>query len=212
MRTEDLIADLASRVTPTRPLRSPAIRLAAWSGLAAACAVVGLVVFGTRPHVVELISQRSFLATAGLSLGTTVFAALAALVLAIPGARREAALQGAALALLGCWASLLAAGFIRSGLGFTSDAHWPICFVRVVAIGAIPAVVLLGMLRRAAPLRLGAAGGLAVIASMALAAGVIQFICPLDAPDHVLRGHFAPVLAMSLLSLWLAPRWLARPR
>ena len=208
MRTEDLIADLASRAAPVRPLASPAIRLAAWSAVAVASALAGLAAFGLRSHVQDLLGQPSFLATAVASFGTAMLAGAAALVLAVPGAERSPALRRFAWALLAIWGSLMVAGVIRAGEGFSHDPHWPICVIRVIAIGLVPAWTLFGMLRRGAPLRLRSAGALAAIAAMAAAAGVIQFICPLDDPAHLLRGHFAPVLVMAVLSMPIAPRLL----
>jgi hypothetical protein len=150
------------------------------------------------------------MATAALTLGAAVVSAVAALVLAIPGAERSPALRMTALTLLGAWGVELVTGLIRAGGGFPSDSHWPVCVIRIIAVGLIPAWTLVGMLRRAAPLRLASTGALAAIAAMAAAAVAIQFACPIDAPAHLIRGHFAPVVVFAALGAWLAPRFLNR--
>ena len=79
MRTEDLIADLASRATPVRPLPSPAIRALGWLGIATAFVLAGLAIFGPRPGLDVLIPQPEFVWTAVLALATVMFAVLASL-------------------------------------------------------------------------------------------------------------------------------------
>jgi hypothetical protein len=201
MRTEELIADLATRAVPVRPLPSPAIRVIAWSVAAIVSATVGIALFGMRPDIGDVVRQPTFIWMAVLALGMSLLAVTAALVLAIPGAERSAALRGLTVSVLGLWTVTLLAAVVFTGLGFTavSDWHWPICFVRVMAIGLVPAVVLRSMLRRAAPLRLGWTSALAMMAATATGAVAIQFICPLNDPAHALFGHFGPVLAIGLL-------------
>ena len=208
MRTEDLIAELASRAAPVRPLPSPAVRLLGWSGAALAGAGVWLSIFGTRPHVVDLFTRPDFLATAALAAATTLCAGAASLVLAIPGAERSGVLRGAATALAASWALLLTVATIRAGHGLAGVVDWPICFVRVIAMALIPGIVLFAMLRRAAPLRFRWTSALAAVAALSIAAGAIQFICPIDDAGHALLGHFGPVLVGAVLGLLAARRFL----
>jgi hypothetical protein len=196
MRTEDLIADLASRAAPVRPLASPGIRALGWLGIAIVSGAAGLVVFGPRPGLDSLVTQPGFLWTAAIALATAVFAVIAALVLAIPGAERSPLLRGTTVAILALWAVTLATAIVRADHGFSGVSHWYICFVRVVAIGLVPAGAVIVMLRRAAALRPGWTGALAMAAAAAAGALAIQFICPLDDPGHALLGHFGPVVAV----------------
>ena len=206
MKTDDLIATLARDVAPVRPLVSPAIRLAGWLSVAFAGAAAGIWVFGARPDAVDLLQRPDSLVTAILAVGTTTFAAAAALVLAIPGAERSPVLRAAAMTLVTVWAIVLVGAAARSGVGVAGDVHWPICFVRVVAIGFLPALVLVVMIRRALPLRLSWTSGLTATAAMGIAAGAIQFICPIDNPAHALLGHFAPIVVLGAIAAWVAPR------
>ena len=193
MRTEQLIADLASRVTPVRPLPSPAVRFAGWSAAAMASAALGLAVFGPRPGLEQVVAQPAFVTTAVLAIAAAALAAMSALILAIPGAERSPAWRVLALGLLAPWGALGLAGVVRAG-GFAAASDWYVCFARVIAIGLIPAWVAVGMLRCAAPLRWAAAGALAALAAIAVGSGAIQFICPLDDAAHTLLGHYGPAL------------------
>jgi hypothetical protein len=196
MRTEDLIADLASRAAPVRPLLSPGIRALGWLGIAIVFGAAGLVIFGPRPGLNALVTQPDFLWAATLALATAVFAVMAALVLAIPGAERSPVLRGTTVAIVGLWAVTLATAIVRADHGLTGVSHWYVCFIRVVAIGLVPAVALVVMLRRAAALRPGWTSALAMAAAAAAGALAIQFICPLDDAAHALMGHFGPVVAL----------------
>src|SRR4030095_14684487 len=147
MRTEDLIADLASRAAPVRPLPSPGIRVLAWSGVAMICAVVGTIVFGTRADLGAQMREPAFVLVGLVAFATSALAALASLVLAIPGAERSPALRSSTVAVVVLWAVILVAAIVRAGHGLAGAADWPICFVRVVAIALVPAGVLFGMLR-----------------------------------------------------------------
>jgi hypothetical protein len=196
MRTEDLIADLASRAAPVRPLPSPGVRALGWLGIATIFGVAGLVVFGPRPDLDSLIAQPDFLWTAMLALATAVFAVMAALVLAIPGAERSPVLRGTTAAIVALWAVTLATAIVRADHGLTGVSHWYVCFIRVIAIGLVPAAAVIAMLRRSAALRLGWTSALAMAAAAAVGAMAIQFICPLDDAAHALMGHFGPVVAV----------------
>jgi hypothetical protein len=208
MKTEDLIADLAGRLEPVRPLAPPAVRLLLWALVAAACAGAGLVVFGAKPDFRVALGQAEFLALGCLAVGTAILAGAAALVLAIPGAERSPAMRTTAVTLVAVWLATLLVAIARADEGFRFDSHWPACFSRAVGIGLVPAVVLLAMLRRAAPLRLAWAAGLAAVAATAAGALAVQIICPINDPAHALIGHFAPVATLGAIGAAAAGRLL----
>jgi hypothetical protein len=126
-------------------------------------------------------------------------AARAALVLAIPGAERSVVLRIAAVIVIGLWALTLVTAIVRAGYGFAGVSHWYICFVRIVAIGLVPAVAVVAMLRRAAPLRPAWTGALALASATAVGALAIQLSCPLNDAAHALIGHFGAVVSVAAL-------------
>ena len=81
--------------------------------------------------------------------------------------------------------------------GLSGVSDWYVCAIRVAAIGLVPAVVLVAMVRRAAPLRLEWTGALALAGAAAVGSLAIQFICPVDDAGHALLGHLGPVLALA---------------
>jgi hypothetical protein len=211
MKTDDLIAELSGRAPPVRPLPSPAIRVLVWSLVALGSAAAGILVFGAKPDLASAVQLPEFLATAILALGTSFLAAAATLVLAIPGAERSPAGRVLALSFMTLWVVTLVASIARAGHGLTGDAHWPVCFIRVVGIGLLPAVALFMMLRRSAPLRLAWTSGLATVAAMAIGAVAVQVICPINDSGHALLGHLGPVLALGGAAAATARRLLNAP-
>jgi hypothetical protein len=206
MKTEDLIADLAARVPPVHPLPSPGRRAMAWFGLAFAFAAAAVGLFGARPDVFARLTQPDYLWTSILTLTASILAGIVTLVLAIPGAERTALLRRLTVVVLVMWAvtmtwSVLAAG---RGLPITTDPHWPACFARVVLVSLVPLTVLFGMVRRAAPLRLGWTAGLGAAAAASVGALAVQLVCPIDDAGHAFLGHF--VSAMTIIALGVTLR------
>ncbi len=210
MKTEDLIADLVSRVEPVRPLPPPGVRLFQWSLVAALSAAAGIVVFGVKPDLGDVLRGPQFAVTGFLAIATAILAAAAALVLAIPGAERSPAMRGGTVSLVGLWLTTLVMAIVRDDQGFTADSPWPVCFIKAAAIGVPSAVVLFAMLRQAASLRLAWTSGLAVAAAVAIGAVAVQIICPINDPAHALLGHTGPVVVLGCAGAGLARR-LLRP-
>ena len=211
MKTEDLIADLAQRVTPVRPLAPPGVRVLRWLPLAAGCGVAGVMLFGARPDVLDRLTQPDYLAIALLALMTSIVGVSTTLVLAVPGAERRPVLRMLTLTLLGGWTVTLLWAVWNGGHGLpvSSDRHWPVCFARVFLMSAIPAFVLFVMVRRGIPLRLGWTAAMAAAGAASVGALAAQLVCPIDDPGHGFLGHFVPVLAM--VGVGLSARRLLSP-
>jgi hypothetical protein len=208
MKTDELIAELASGIAPVRPLRSPGFRAFGWLLVALAAAGAGVLVYAARPDIGAAVTQSAFRWTALLAAGTMGAAACSALVLAVPAAERTPVARGTTLALLVLWAGTLAVATAQTGYVMAADSHWPICFVRVVSVAAMPAVLLVGMLRRAAPLRPAWTAGLAFVGALSAGALSIQFVCPIDDAGHAATGHLTPVLILPAVGALYARRWM----
>ena len=211
MRTEDLIVDLAGRVTPVRPLPPPGVRTIGWLVFATACAIAGVALIGARADVLVRLTQPDYLWMAMLALFTSVVGVVASLVLAIPGAERRPVLRVLTLGLLGLWTATTAWAVLSGGrpIPFSTDPHWPVCLLRVVLVGAVPAVLLFVMLRRGVALRPGWTAAMAAAAAASVGALVVQLVCPIDDPGHGFLGHFSPVMLMIAIGV-AAQRTLAR--
>ncbi len=199
MKTEDLIVQLAGAATPVRPLDRPAVRFLRWLGAAVPFAVLFVVLVGPRPDLSTVIDRTAFLASTSLMIATALIAAASALATGVPG--RERGWAGAMpFALAAIWVGLLVAWVVPSGTPGPRVAVQPLhllCIVEIAAIGLVPAIGLLAMLRRAAPLRPGWSALLASLAGLALGTAATEFLCPTSVPVHLVLGHALPAAILT---------------
>jgi hypothetical protein len=100
--------------------------------------------------------------------------------------------------IVAAWTATSVVAIIQAAHGFAGASDWYVCVARVIGVGLLPGVLLVVMLRRAAPLRPRWTGALAAAAAMAAGAFAIQLVCPVDDAGHALLGHLGPVLAFGL--------------
>jgi hypothetical protein len=195
---EDLIVQLASQASPVTPLPSPGRRVVRWLAAAVLAVAAGVVAFGVRRNLADAWLSPAFLGDAIFGIMLTGVGAWASLAWAIPGAREQSRLRALTLIVLAGWATVVAASVVHAGQPL-GDSHWPVCALRVVLVGVGPAVLLLSMIRRAAPLHAGSTTALALSASAATGALAVGLVCPVSAPAHTLLGHAGPVLVLTIV-------------
>jgi hypothetical protein len=198
MNPEDLIVQLASQASPVTPLASPGRRVVRWLAVAVLAVAAGVVAFGLRRNLADAWLSPAFLGDAIFGIVLMGIGAWASLALAIPGAREQSLLRALTLMVLASWAALVAASAVHAGQPL-GDSHWPVCALRVVLVGVGPAVLLLSMIRRAAPLHAGSTTALALSAAAATGALAVGLVCPLSAPAHTILGHVGPVVVLTIV-------------
>jgi hypothetical protein len=202
MRTEELIEQLAGEARPVQRLPAPHMRMLGW--LLASLPFVALVVLvmSPRPDLAAKLGEARFLIEQGAAFATAVTAAIAAFYLIIPGANRRVALLPAVPFTawvttlgLGCIADWLRYGL--DGLRITPDLA---CFPNIALVGALPAVAIVVMLRRGAPLAPHTTMLLGGLAAAALGSFGLRFFHAQDAGIMVLLWQFGSVIALSLIA------------
>src|SRR3546814_13413246 len=108
-----------------------------------------------RDDLVEKLSEARFLVEQAAAVATAVTAAIAAFCLIVPGRSRRLALLP--LFPLAMWLGSLGFGCMQSWLQFGTEAwqvypDW-VCFPAIAMVGAVPALTMVIMLRRGAPMR-----------------------------------------------------------
>jgi hypothetical protein len=209
--TETLIEALARDVRPVRRLPSPHRRVGRW--LAVALPVIGLfaAIMGPRPDLAEMLTERAFLVPLLAALVTAVCAAHAAFASSVPGAPQWTLwLPVAPLAIwiasLGrqCWQAWLAFG--PDGVMFRLDL---VCLPIIAMVGAVPAIAMVAMVRRGAPLTPRLTAFLGALAAAALAYVGLRLVHPQDAAFMVLVWQFGSVAVFAsvigLFGRWLLP-------
>jgi hypothetical protein len=219
VRTDDLIAELARDAGPVTPLASPRARFLRW---AAAALVVwaALVVFREpRTDLDVMLARPAFVAQALLLLATAALGGVAAFVLSVPGAERSRVLRWLPIGAAIAWVALIVGLLLQrpAPLALVMNERAIVsCAIKTITFGAAPALLILLLVRRAAPMERGWTAGLAGLGAFALGALGTQIDCPINRPSHLLEWHAAPVflyvaaLALAGRVLFFRPRFIAR--
>ena len=214
--TEDLVQDLAHRLTPVQPVVR--LRVAGASVLLAWCfAVVASWLLGGGVPTLASDWPRGDLAFWSILLGLAIAAIgalLAALGSAVPG--REGATRAGRVTALAGFAWLFGAGL----LGFVDSrietpaamlAGSSPCLLSGLALGLPSVLIACLFLSRGVAPNLRIAVALAASGSAALGAFAVHAICPVTSGYHVMLGHcLAPIVGAALLAVPLAAlmaRW-----
>ncbi|MGD9924290.1 MAG: NrsF family protein [Pseudorhodoplanes sp.] len=202
METDRLIERLVEASGSIRPLARPWRRTAIWLAVAIPNVALVVLVMAPRSDLVEKFVDARFMIELLAALATGISAAYAAFATTIPGYDRRLVLLP--LLPLSIWVASLGEGCLSSfaqtgsfGPGFRIDLF---CFPAIVLVGMIPAVAIVIMLRRGAPLvpyLTAALGGLA-------AAGIGSFGLRLfhaqDASLMILVWQFGTVMVLTCLA------------
>lgn len=195
MKTEEVVRALAADLEPVRRLRRVGSRALLWAALALAFVAGGSWALGPRADLLQKLSDPSYLAETAVLLAVFVLGSRSAFRLSVPGLERGWIGRVAPAAGLAAWVLLVVARYpaeqpMVDGLG---------CIANMTALGLIPAVAALRMLRTGAPMESGWAGAHGALAAASLAMLGVHSICAHDGPAHVMVFHVLPVAAVALL-------------
>jgi hypothetical protein len=203
MDTDALIQELANAAAPVRRLPAPWARMLLWLALSVPflAGVIWLMMPGDINPVAALADRR-FLLEEAVLLVTALVAALAAFASVVPGYDRRILLVPLVpfavwLTSLGegCWRNWVALG--ADGLALRPD--WD-CLPPAILIGIVPALAMVMMLRRGAPLLPRISIALGALAVAALANFGLRLFHLGDASVMVLFWHLGGAAVMAGLA------------
>jgi hypothetical protein len=211
MNTDDLIGALSRGAGPAHRV---SLRHALGWPLAAATAVslaVGVSLLGAVPAdrfaTPAPWIKLAYTGTLAAALGLGAFAA------GLPARRLRPALSAAAMLValmagLGLTAWLTAPPAERVAVLLGTDGSWVGCAPRVVLLALPVFVVATAAMRRLAPVRLRAAGGLAGATAGACGAFAYAFCCPESSAAYVALWYTAAIAACGASGALAGPRLL----
>ncbi len=206
-----LIAELAAAATPVKRPGQTAHQLVLWLALAVGLSVLGVLLGGTL--VVSrwpLPQAPQFLGESLLGVAAIIALANAAFKTGIPSPVAVTRQVVWPLLLLVVWIGVQSYGLIDPALAPSMVGKRAHCWLEALLVG-IPALVLgCCAVRRLWPLHGAWTGALLGLASGAIPALMMQFICMYE-PTHILKFHVLPGLATGLVGAVLGS-WLLRPR
>lgn len=201
------IDHLAADLRPVRRLAPPALRALGWLAAVAALAGGLAAVEDLRGVAARLAMAPDLWLSAAGALLTAVLAALAAFQLSVPGAARAWALLPLPAVLL--WLGASGWGCLRGDV-LGQPAGTPAECLRFIVLLSVPlSVLLVGLLRRACPLRPGLVAALGGLAAAAAAAALLPLVHPHDPSALDLAAHMAAVGVVVLANRAMSGRVLA---
>ncbi len=202
MDTRDLIQQLSAEAAPVRRLPPPWRRAALWFAVTVPYIAAVILLNAHGFDSLDEIDVR-FLVEQGAILATAVAAAVAAFSSVVPG-RTRAWLYAAPLVPLAVWVVSLGQGCVQDFIRLGSDGlqlgrDW-LCARAALMAGVLPALAMVLMLRRGAPLtpRISVAYG--VLAAAALTSFAVGIFHVGDVSINVLVWHFGALALVSLLA------------
>lgn len=201
VRTEELVVSLAGDIRPVQRLRLPSVRLLVWLGLSLPW--VALIVWyrGPRADIALKMGESAWLFEQSLALITALAAGLAALCASIPG--RPVWERALPLLPLGLWIAIIVDGSIRSVVAggtwsLLVEVDW-VCLPNIASLGVVPAVAMIALIRRGAPVSPYATIGYAALAATALAEFGLRFFHAEDASLMILVWQMGSVAFLTAI-------------
>lgn len=215
MKTDELISNLASTLTPVRRLKPPGVRMLFWLLISTLYVGLGITFFGVRADFRTKLLDAQFLLDTVAILAVSIASAGTAFYLSVPGRKEDGRLSRIVWLSAAFWtAYFVLSMFIQSAHQGSLDMNagaGRLCVESIFELGIVPAVCIFIMIRKAAPLELGKAGAFSMLAAVALAGFATQWICQYDFPLHFLVWHVLPITTLSVLGIVLGKRFFRRP-
>lgn len=211
MKTEDMIAQLATGLRPVRRLPSPLVMLVIWTGLAIAVVGGAALLFGTRGVTDRPMNSFEIMHVTAAGL-TALMAGLAAFELALPD--RDHRWSWLPLPAIGLWVGTMGIGcvaeLVQLGLdGIRFYVSWS-CLRFIIGIGLPLAVVMLWLTRHSAWIRPGPVAAFGSLSAAAFASLGLTLVHPTFGPIMVLAWHGVAVLVVTGLAALVGPRVVRR--
>lgn len=204
-----LIQVLVDTAVPVRPLSPPLYRSVRWIAVVIANTALLVWVMTPRPDLLEKLAEPRFVAEEGASIAVGVTAAIAALASTVPGYSRKVLFLPILPFLV--WLATIGKGCVSDLMnGPTAadfQADW-FCLPAIVLAGAVPAIAMVLMLRRGAPLTPATSVALAGLAAAGFGNFALRLFHEQDAGLSVLVWQFGTVLGLTALAGLLGNRLL----
>jgi hypothetical protein len=211
METDRLIHQLAAEAAPVQPLANPWKRTGLWLAMAIPYVALVVIVMAPRPDLAMQLADPRFQVEQVAAFVTAILAAAAAFSCTVPG-------RGRAICLLPIVP--LAISLVSLGYGCVQDwralgpeglrlrIDWD-CLPAAALVGIVPAIAIMVMLRRGAPLFPRATLAMAGLAVGALAQTGMQIYHVGDISLMVLVWHLGSVAVLAAVAGWMG-RWVLR--
>lgn len=209
VESSEFIRSLSEQGGRVSRLPKPSKRVAFWLLCSLPYVAIVVLVMGLRSDIAMKAGDSRYVIEQAAAFLTAILAAYAAFTVVVPGSPRWlVALPALPLAV---WLGSLGEGCVRllsSGPVASGVLHpdW-LCLPNIALAGALPAVLIVIMLRKGAPLHPRISIGLGGLAAAAAGNFGLRFFHPVDASLMVLVWQFGTVALLATIASLVGPRF-----
>ncbi|HLQ76785.1 MAG TPA: NrsF family protein, partial [Terriglobia bacterium] len=197
-RTDTLIKTLSQDLKAVQPLQNPWIRTLRWLGVLIPYCAIAVLLLHFVGKLPSPFLNSQFLLEQVFAILTGITAAMAAFASTIPG-RRRSYLLWPLIPMLG-WLATLGQACFRSASGGISFQHNLLCLPFIIILGTPPAIVLLMMLRRGAPLTPSWTAALGALAAAGFGNFCVRLVHAEDVSVMLIVWHIGGIFILAAAS------------
>lgn len=200
---DTLIATLAQEAAPLKPAPHPFVLFAQWLGGATAYIALTLLYSGLRPDLLARLHSPLYLLELVLLLGTIATASLSAALLAFPDMHQKRRMAFLPVLMFALLAVLIAISWQADSPPSPPPVHSVECLLYIAFLALLPAAWMFYSMRKFASTHHYLAGSIALLAAFSIGALSLRLSEQTDSILHVMQWHYLPMIAVSLIGLWL---------
>ena len=200
---DTLIASLAQEATPIKPAAHPFVLFAQWMGGATAYVAVTLLFSGLRPDLLTRLHSPLYLLELILLLSIIATASLSAALLVFPDMHQKRRMAFSPALMLALLAALVFVSWQADSPPSPPPEHSIECTLYIAFLSLLPAAWMFYSMRKFASTHHYLAGSIALLASFSMGALSLRLYEQTDSILHVMQWHYLPMIAVSLVGLWL---------
>jgi len=200
---EQLVAELADDAATVKPAPHPYLLSLKWIGAGAVYLAVSLAVSGLRLDLAHALAQPWFIAEIVALLLVFVATSFSAGLLAFPDLHQKRSLAFAPAWMFVLFLLVILSAWHADNPPAPLPVHSFECTLSITLVSLLPAVWTFYAMRKFASTHYRWAGSIAVLSAFSVGALWLRLHEVNDSIVHVVEWHYLPMIAASILGLWL---------
>ncbi|MDX8386092.1 MAG: DUF1109 domain-containing protein [Gallionella sp.] len=200
---EQLVATLSKDVAPVKPAPHPYVLSLKWLSIASVYLIASLAFSGLRPDLANALQNPWFAAEIVLLLIMFITAAIATAVLSFPDMHQKHNMAYGPLWVVGMLVLVMLFAWRADAPTTPLPMHSFECMISITLFSLLPSVATFYALRKLASTHQRLSSSIAVLFAFSTGALWLRLHEQTDSIIHVIEWHYLPILAFSVLGLWL---------
>jgi len=205
---EQLVATLSKDAAPVEPAPHPYVLSLKWLSIASVYLIASLAYSGFRPDLADALQNPWFTAELALLFVMFITAAFATAVLAFPDMHQKRKIAYGPVWVVGLFVLVMIFAWRADAPPAPLPMHSFECMMSITLFSLLPSVATFYVLRKLASTHQRLSGSIAVLFAFSTGALWLRLHEQTDSIIHVIEWHYLPILAFSVLGLWMGKKLL----